>query len=88
MKKATCIFVSSKFPNRYLKFCLIFRFRNSLVSVNTPDKPNSQEIILDMSDECLPAIDPKDPRAYEKLRQRNIAEREKLFRDLKISQLR
>ena len=56
-----------------------------MVSVDTPDKPNSQEIILDMSDE--PAIDPKDPKAYEKLRQRNIAEREKLFRDLKISQL-
>merc|ERR1712080_802371 len=33
-------------------------------------------------------IDPNDPRAYEKLRRRNIAEREKLFRDLKISQMK
>ena len=38
--------------------------------------------------ERLPTIDPKEPGAYEKLRQRNIAEREKLFRDLKISQLK
>ena len=36
----------------------------------------------------LPAIDPKEPGAYEKLRQRNIDEREKLLRDLNISQLK
>ena len=33
-------------------------------------------------------IDPKEPGAYEKIRQRNIAEREKRFCDLKISQMK
>ena len=36
----------------------------------------------------LPTIDPKEPGAYEMIRQKNIAEREKLFRDLKISQMK
>ena len=35
-----------------------------------------------------PTIDPKEPGAYEKIRERNIAEREKLFRDLKISEMK
>ena len=33
-------------------------------------------------------IDPKEPGAYEKIRERNIAEREKLFQELKISQMK
>ena len=33
-------------------------------------------------------IDPKEPGAYEKIREWNIAGREKLFRDLKISQMK
>ena len=33
-------------------------------------------------------IDPKEPGAYEKIRQRNIDERERLFKDLKISQMK
>ena len=70
-------------------------FSHSRTTNELQKKPIPQEAILDESEkenlipiQSHPIIDPKEPGAYEKIRQRNIAELEKLFRDLKISQMK
>ena len=47
-----------------------------------------QETILDSHESTSELESDDEMCAYEKLRLRNIAEREKLFRDLKISQMK
>ena len=67
------------------KFCFTPLFSNSSTTVE-----HEQSTILANNKpvEDPTFIDPKEPGAYEKIRQRNIKEREKLFLELKISQLK
>ena len=59
-------------------------------SLRTDTNASPPETSLDMSDDKNTSELESDDEmcAYEKLRMRNIAEREKLFRDLKISQMK
>ena len=59
-----------------------------LDSSTTDAQEPSPIVPINKSVEDPTFIDPKEPGAYEKIRQKNIAEREKLFHDLKISQMK
>ena len=64
---------------------LLHNFSNSSTTVG---QEHSTILPNDKSVEDPTFIDPKEPGAYEKIRQRNIEERERLFQDLKISQMK
>ena len=61
-------------------------FSNS--STTTDGQEHSPIVPINKPVEDPTFIDPKEPGAYEKIRQKNIAEREKLFQELKISQMK